>query len=60
MPVHFLWPVDISQIDDNGAGHHVAQTVEIERAELFPFGRDNERIGILGTIISVRRSRPRP
>jgi len=44
VPVHFVGPVNVPEIDDDRASHPVTQAFQIERTELLPFGGDDERI----------------
>src|SRR5689334_11440315 len=48
---HLGWTIDIAQIDQHGLLHHRFDAVEIERAELLPFGDDHQRVGVLGARI---------
>jgi len=35
--------VDVTEIDEDRPLHHRLQTLEVERAELLPFGDDHQR-----------------
>ena len=50
---HVLGPVDVAQIDDHRLRHLTLQALQIERAELHPFGHDHERIGPVRAGIGV-------
>ena len=43
---HVGRPVDVAQIDDDGVRQRRLDAIEIERAELIPFGQDHHRVGI--------------
>ena len=53
----FLRRIDVAQVDQHRALHHVLQPLEIERAELLPFGHDHQRGGALGAVIGVLAER---
>ena len=47
--VHFVGPIDVAQMDDHRLRHDILEPLQIEGAELFPFGRDDD--GALGCAI---------
>ncbi len=53
VPGDFLRPVDVAQVDDHRPRHRLLELVEIERAELLPFGDDDQRIGAFGAAIGA-------
>src|SRR5215470_14234920 len=49
--VHVLGAIDVAQVDHHWTRHQLLEAVEVERAELLPFGDDHQRIGALGAIV---------
>src|SRR5579863_9011118 len=47
-PLHLVGAVDVAQIDDHRARHYALEPSQIERAELLPFGGDDDGIGAVG------------
>ena len=41
--------IDVLEIDDDRTSHSLLHLLEIERAELLPFGHDHQSIGSFGT-----------
>lgn len=46
MLAHFYRIIDIAQIDDDRRPQKVLHFVEIETAELIPFGHENQRVSV--------------
>src|SRR5580692_3734574 len=44
-PLELFRPVDVAQVDQHRLLHHALEAVEIEGAELLPFGDDDEGVG---------------
>ncbi len=45
--------VDVAEIDDDRLPQRLLDAIEIERAELVPLRRQDERVGTLGRLVRV-------
>ena len=48
---HLIRPINVTQIDNDRGGHRGLEPIEIERAELLPFGHDDDRIRAFGAAV---------
>src|SRR5260370_7859550 len=49
--LHVLWKINIPKVDDHWASHQVPHAFQIQRAELFPFGHNDNRVGIFDAVV---------
>ena len=42
---HVIGAVDVAQVDQDAAAHHLADGLEVQRAELVPLRQNDERVG---------------
>ena len=48
---HYFGIIQVAAVDHDGVLEFVAQALEIEVGELFPFGEDQQGVGALGRFV---------